>query len=102
VERRLRRTSTARLLREARLVRESGTLVHVLVPGPEDLAAMGANLMAPQHRLTVLETSLRTTTAVLGETKAATAGPRRAKGQRRAGADRSADAPGRGTATPHP
>jgi NTE family protein len=65
VERRLRRTSTTRLLREARLVRESGTSVHVLVPGPEDLAAMGANLMAPQHRLAVLETSLRTTTAAL-------------------------------------
>jgi NTE family protein len=37
----------------------------VLVPGPEDLAAMGANLMDAQHRLTVLETSLRTTTAAL-------------------------------------
>ncbi|WP_160311149.1 patatin-like phospholipase family protein [Streptacidiphilus anmyonensis] len=65
VERRLRRGSTARLLREAVAVRDAGALVHVLVPGPEDLAAMGANLMAPQHRLTVLETSLRTTTAAL-------------------------------------
>ncbi|WP_084728780.1 patatin-like phospholipase family protein [Streptacidiphilus neutrinimicus] len=65
VERRLRRGSTARLLREAREVRDAGTQVHVLVPGPEDLAAMGANLMAPQHRLTVLETSLRTTKAAL-------------------------------------
>jgi NTE family protein len=65
VERRLRRSSTARLLREARLLRDAGTRVHVLVPGPEDLAAMGANLMDAQHRLTVLETSLRTTTAAL-------------------------------------
>ena len=71
VERHLRRTSTLRLLREARLVRETGAQVHVLVPGPEDLAAMGANLMAPQKRLTVLETSLRTTAAALAE-----AGPR--------------------------
>ncbi|MEY9877527.1 NTE family protein [Streptacidiphilus sp. MAP12-33] len=65
MERRLRRSSTARLLNEAREVRAAGCRVHVLVPGPEDLAAMGANLMAAQHRLTVLETALRTTTAAL-------------------------------------
>lgn len=65
VERRLRRASTSRLLREARQVRSMGTRVHVLVPGPDDLVAMGANLMAPQHRLAVLETSLRTTKAFL-------------------------------------
>jgi NTE family protein len=70
VERHLRRTSTSRLLREAQQVRAAGALVHVLVPGPEDLAAMGANLMAPQHRLAVLETSLRTTTAALDGTSA--------------------------------
>jgi NTE family protein len=65
VERQLRRASTNRLLREAQMVRDGGTLVHLLVPGPEDLAAMGANLMDAQHRVTVLEASLRTTTAAL-------------------------------------
>ncbi|WP_406178258.1 patatin-like phospholipase family protein [Streptomyces sp. NBC_00996] len=65
VERRLRRIATRRLLREAQLVREAGTRVRLIVPGPEDLAAMGANLMDPLHRLTVLETSLQTTAAAL-------------------------------------
>lgn len=65
VERRLRRVATGRLLREAQLVRDAGTRVRVIAPGPEDLAAMGANLMDPLHRLTVLETSLRTTAAAL-------------------------------------
>lgn len=65
LERRLRRTSTNRLLHEGLRVRETGARVHILVPGPEDLAAMGANLMSPQKRLTVLETSLRTSTAAL-------------------------------------
>nr|WP_198035209.1 patatin-like phospholipase family protein [Streptacidiphilus rugosus] len=67
VERALRRISTTRLLRESQQVRATGTRVHVLVPGPDDLAAMGANLMAPTHRLAVLETSLRTTAAALAQ-----------------------------------
>ncbi|MCQ4083909.1 patatin-like phospholipase family protein [Streptomyces sp. RB6PN25] len=65
VERGLRRIATRRLLHEARQVRDAGTLVRLIVPGPEDLAAMGANLMDPQHRLTVLETSLQTTAEAL-------------------------------------
>lgn len=65
VERRLRRIATWRLLREAQLMREGGTRVWLIVPGPKDLAAMGANLMDPLHRLTVLETSLQTTAAAL-------------------------------------
>jgi NTE family protein len=65
VERRLRRVATERLLRESQLVRDTGTRVQVITPGPEDLAAMGANLMDPLHRLTVLETSLQTTAAAL-------------------------------------
>ncbi|MEU8976831.1 patatin-like phospholipase family protein [Streptomyces monashensis] len=64
-ERRLRRVATGRLLREAQMVRDAGTRVRLITPGPEDLAAMGANLMDPLHRLTVLETSLRTTAAGL-------------------------------------
>jgi NTE family protein len=39
--------------------------VTVLTPGPEDLAAMGHNLMDPARRLAVLETSLRTSRAAL-------------------------------------
>ncbi|MFF4795378.1 patatin-like phospholipase family protein [Streptomyces sp. NPDC001276] len=65
VERRLRRIATRRLLHETELVRAEGSQVRLIVPGPEDLAVMGANLMNPVQRLTVLETSLRTTAAVL-------------------------------------
>ncbi|MFF4568222.1 patatin-like phospholipase family protein [Streptomyces sp. NPDC001410] len=65
VERRLRGIATRRLLHEAQLVREAGTRVRLIVPGPKDLAAMGANLMDPQQRLAVLETSLQTTAADL-------------------------------------
>ncbi|MCQ4084802.1 patatin-like phospholipase family protein [Streptomyces sp. RB6PN25] len=65
VERQLRRIATWRLLHEAQLVRQAGARVRMIVPGPEDLAAMGANLMDPQRRLSVLETSLRTTAAAL-------------------------------------
>ena len=40
--------------------RATGTRVSVLTPGPEDLAAIGPNLMDPARRHRVLETSLRT------------------------------------------
>jgi NTE family protein len=75
MERRLRRISSARLTREARLVRDAGTQVRLLVPGPQDLAAMGANLMDPQHRLSVLDVSLRTTTAALARDEPGAAAP---------------------------
>jgi NTE family protein len=65
VERRLRRVATGRLLREAQRVQDAGSQVRLITPGPEDLAAMGANLLDPLHRLTVLETSLRTTAVAL-------------------------------------
>jgi NTE family protein len=65
VERRFRRASTRRLLLEARQVRESGTAVTMLGPGPEDLRLMGANLMDPRRRNEVLATSLRTSAAAL-------------------------------------
>jgi NTE family protein len=51
---------TAALRREAAAVEASGTTVHLLTPGPEDLAAMGVNLMDAGRRRRVLETSLRT------------------------------------------
>jgi NTE family protein len=72
-ERRLRRLATRRLLGEVRKVAATGTTVTLLGPGPEDLAAMGGNLMDVRRRRQVLETSLRTTAAALerGRTHAA-------------------------------
>jgi NTE family protein len=64
-ERRVRRALTRRLMREAEKVRASGTHVTMLGPGPEDLVAIGANLMDPARRQSVLETSLRTSAAAL-------------------------------------
>jgi NTE family protein len=65
LERRLRRLLTRSLLREAELLRAQGTQVTLLTPGPEDLAAMGVNLMDPRRRAATLETSLRTVAATL-------------------------------------
>ena len=63
LERGLRRLVTRRLMHEAERVKASGTKVTIVAPGPEDLAAMGANLMDPRRRAAVLETSLRTSAA---------------------------------------
>jgi NTE family protein len=60
LERLVRRVITAGLMREIRKVQATGAAVTVLAPGPEDLAAIGANLMNPARRSRVLETSLRT------------------------------------------
>jgi NTE family protein len=65
LERRLRRQVTRRVVREAATVSREGMAVTVLTPGPEDLAAIGHNLMDPARRLAVLETSLRTSRAAL-------------------------------------
>jgi NTE family protein len=65
LERRLRALITNALLREVRALRAAGIAVTVLTPGPEDLAVMGANLMDPRRRRAVLETSLRTSAAML-------------------------------------
>jgi NTE family protein len=65
MERRWRRWITRRVLAEAAALRESGTDVTLLGPGPEDLHAMGSNLMNPRRRATVLATSLRTSPAAL-------------------------------------
>jgi NTE family protein len=64
-ERRLRRLFTRALLRDVNSLRSLGVRVTVVTPGPEDLAVMGANLMDPRRRITVLETSLRTSAAAL-------------------------------------
>lgn len=65
LERHVRRLVTRRLSREAARVRRSGTNVVLLGPGPEDLEAIGANLMDPARRERVFETSLRTTRKAL-------------------------------------
>lgn len=75
VERRWRHLTTRRLLREADTVRRAGTNVTLLGPGPEDLAAIGGNLMNPRRRVAVLETSLRTSQAALR--RGGTPGPAR-------------------------
>jgi NTE family protein len=63
LERRLRWLITMALLREARVLHSAGIRVTLITPGPEDLAAMGINLMDPRRRLAVLETSLATSAA---------------------------------------
>jgi NTE family protein len=65
LERMLRRVVTIGLGRELRKVEATGARITLLTPGPEDLAAMGANLMNPGPRLRVLDTSLRTSAAAL-------------------------------------
>jgi NTE family protein len=65
LERRLRALITMALLREVRALSSAGIKVTVLTPGPEDLAAMGVNLMDPRRRQAVLETSLITSAAAL-------------------------------------
>jgi len=64
-ERRWRRLVTRRVLADAEVLRESGTSVTLLGPGPDDLRAIGANLMDPRRRQAVLATALRTTVAAL-------------------------------------
>jgi NTE family protein len=65
LERQFRRLITIGLQREVRKVQARGVRVIVLTPGPEDLTAIGANLMDPRRRIRVLETSLRTSAAAL-------------------------------------
>lgn len=65
VERRWRVQVTKRCLHEVDKVRAGGAEVTVLGPGPEDLEAMGGNIMDSSRRIGVLETSLRTTREAL-------------------------------------
>jgi len=60
-ERLLRHLFTVQLTHEAAKVRAAGINVTLLTPGPEDLAAIGSNLMDPSRREQVLEVSRRTT-----------------------------------------
>jgi NTE family protein len=67
LERRWRVQVTKRCLTEAAKVHRSGTEVTILGPGPQDLEAMGANLMDVSRRPLVVETSLRTSAEALSE-----------------------------------
>lgn len=68
LERRWRRQVTRRMEHEAARVEAGGSDVTMIAPGPEDLAAMGANMMDPSRRLAVLETAERTCREALLET----------------------------------
>lgn len=65
LERRWRNQVTKRCLKEAEKIRASGAQVTVIGPGPEDLEAMGGNIMDLPRRQKVLATSLRTSVASL-------------------------------------
>jgi NTE family protein len=65
LERQWRVRVTRRCLREVAKVHAGGTEVTVMGPGPEDLAAIGGNLMDVDRRRRVLETSLRTSREAL-------------------------------------
>lgn len=60
LERRWREEVTKVAVREAEVVRAAGATVRMVGPGPEDLVAIGANLMDGTRIRFVLETSLRT------------------------------------------
>jgi NTE family protein len=64
-ERMLRQVFAARLDREAATVARTGAKVTVVTPGPDDLAAIGANLMDGSRRHTVLRTAQSTIPAAL-------------------------------------
>lgn len=70
LERAYRHTATRQLLLEARQVRQSGSRVVILCPGPDDLAALGVNLMDPARRAEVLATARRTTSEFLDLSRA--------------------------------
>ncbi|HMG30486.1 MAG TPA: patatin-like phospholipase family protein [Jiangellaceae bacterium] len=65
MERRWRAAVTRRCLHETQKLRAEGTRVTILGPSVEDLEAIGINVMQVSRRVTVLETSLRTSAAAL-------------------------------------
>ena len=65
LERQLRRATTKRLSREVSKLQAVGTKVITLVPGPEDLAVIGTNLMDPRRRADVYQTSQKTSEVAL-------------------------------------
>jgi NTE family protein len=70
-ERVIRKRMTAATEREIDLLRTEGVQVTLVTPGPDDLHAMGGNLMDPSRRQSVFETSLRTSAASFGASRVA-------------------------------
>jgi NTE family protein len=60
LERRWREVVTRTCIAEANAVARSGATVRIIGPGPEDLNAIGANMMDTSQRRSVLATSVRT------------------------------------------
>lgn len=69
LERRWRSEVTKVARHEAAIVRSAGVRVHMVGPGPEDLSAIGANVMDDSRRIHVLDTSLRTSVAAWHESE---------------------------------
>jgi NTE family protein len=66
-ERQWRARVTRQCLREVAAVHGTGIRVTVLGPGPQDLEAIGSNLMAVERRRHVLDTALRTASRALAD-----------------------------------
>jgi NTE family protein len=79
-ERRLRRVVTRRILADIEMLRASGMRVVLVTPGPDDLSAMGANMMNPTRRTEVFDTARETAATSL---RTDLAGERRATSRRR-------------------
>lgn len=77
MERAWRARVTRRCLREVARLHAAGTEVTVLGPGPDDLAAIGPNLMALDRRRLVLETALATSRGALADPETLDALPAR-------------------------
>ncbi len=67
LERRWRAQVTKVCRDEMALLRAAGASVYAIGPGPQDLEAIGANLMDARRRQLVLDTSLRTSTQIWHE-----------------------------------
>jgi len=72
LERRWRRLTTKRVLREIAKVQATDTHVRLLCPGPADLTAMGGNLMDHRRRRTVLDTALHSASEQMTDTASGT------------------------------
>lgn len=86
LERRVRRVVTRRIVADVEALRASGARVFLATPGPDDLAAMGANMMNPARRTEVFETARETAAETLrgelaGATGASRSTPRRRQGR---------------------
>jgi NTE family protein len=74
VERAVRRAITRGIMADAARLRAGGARVCLVTPEPEDLAAMGVNLMNPARRSEVLETAQVTAARQLNRQLTARAG----------------------------